>query len=200
MPKKGTTIDVPSVAIVMRLHAPEVIAHNFAVPPDDHPIYHFIGRVAAEWSRLEHALDRIIWALADTLSPKGACITSQLIGATPRYKVILAQLHLRKTDPEFEKFVGCVKTLITKSYGPQDDRNRIIHDAWYLDADQNVPGQFRSWPHKSLEFGIKPIDLKDIEATLAKARHLAESAETLYDEINDLLYLKKGLPSPYKQR
>jgi hypothetical protein len=60
--------------------------------------YKLIGRVAAEWSRLEHALDRIIWTLAGTLYLDGACITSQLLGATARYKVICAQLNLRATQ------------------------------------------------------------------------------------------------------
>ena len=32
--------------------------------PDNHPAYSLIGRVAAEWARLEHILDTIIWELA----------------------------------------------------------------------------------------------------------------------------------------
>ena len=31
--------------------------------PDAHPFYALIGRVAAEWARLEHNLDLIIWDL-----------------------------------------------------------------------------------------------------------------------------------------
>ena len=163
-------------------------AGEYITPPVDHGIYQLIGRVAAEWSRLEHALDRIIWTLAGTLYPDGACITSQLLGATARYKVIYAQLSLRATqDSQFRGYLPRIRTLMEKSYEPQEKRNRIIHDAWYLDAEEKAPGQFRSWPHKNPEFGVRAVDLDDIEQTISDATRLAESAEALFEEIKPLV-------------
>jgi hypothetical protein len=40
------------------------VRREYVTPPPDHGIYQLIGQVAAGWSRLEHALDRIIWTLA----------------------------------------------------------------------------------------------------------------------------------------
>jgi hypothetical protein len=164
------------------------VSREYITPPPDHGIYQLIGRVAAEWSRLEHALDRIIWTLAEVLYPDGACITSQLMGATARYKVITAQLNLRTTqDGRFKVYLPRIKTLRDRSYEPQEKRNRIIHDAWYLDAEEKAPGQFRSWPHKNPQFGVRGVDLDDIERTITDAAKLTESAEALLEEIKPLV-------------
>jgi hypothetical protein len=54
------------------------------IPPDDHPVYTLIGKVASKWSHLEHTLDLIIWDLAGIEPEKGACITAQMMGAANR--------------------------------------------------------------------------------------------------------------------
>jgi hypothetical protein len=165
-------------------------------PPDDHPIFHLIGRVAASWSALEHVLDRIIWTLLGVISAKGACVTSQLMGSTPRYRTIIAQLTLRKSmEPQFEKYITRVHSLMNATYEPQDKRNMIIHDSWYLDSTRDQPGQFKSWPAKDLRFGINSIDLADIESTLEAIRALSDRAEALFSEINaDVAASKRKQP------
>jgi hypothetical protein len=186
MPKYDfSTVVSSTTAIMTTTH--NWVSREYITPPVDHGIYKLIGRVAAEWSRLEHALDRIIWTLAETLYPDGACITSQL-SATSRYKVICAQLSLRTTqDSQFRRYIPRITTLMQKSYEPQEKRNRIIHDAWYLDAEEKAPGQFRSWPHKNPEFGVRAVDLDGIEQTIADATQLAEKAEALFEEIKPLV-------------
>jgi hypothetical protein len=76
------------------------------------------------------------------------------------------------------------------SYEPQEQRNRIIHDAWYLDAEEKAPGQFRSWPRKNPEFGVRAVDLAAIEQTISDASKLAEAAEALFAEILPLVARK----------
>lgn len=195
MPKYDFSSVVSSTtAIITTSHT--WAGREYVTPPPDHGIYQLIGRVASGWSRLEHALDRIIWTLAETLYPDGACITSQLMGATARYKVIIAQLNLRATqDARFGIFLPKIHKLMQSSYNPQEKRNRIIHDAWYLDAEEEAPGQFRSWPHKDPQFGVRTVDLDDIETTISDAASLSETAEGLFDEIEQVISSMKA-PTP----
>jgi hypothetical protein len=159
---------------------------NYVSPPSDHAIYNLIGRVAAGWPNLEHELDRIIWLLLPAVSPEAGCVTSQLMGATPRYRTIIAQLtlkHRQTSDPRFEKFISRTNSLMQETYEPQEQRNRIIHDASYFDTSRDRAAQFRSWPAKDLRFGINPVDLTDIETTLTKIDALHNKAEKLYIDI-----------------
>jgi hypothetical protein len=154
--------------------------------PADHAIYNLIGRVAAGWSNLEHELDRIVWLLLPAISPEAGCVTSQLMGATPRYRTIIAQLtlkHRQTSDPSFEKFISRTQRLMQETYEPQEQRNRIIHDAWYFDNSRDRAAQFRSWPAKDLRFGINPVALTDIETTLTRIDSLHKKAENLFSEI-----------------
>jgi len=183
MPKELTSV-VSSSSAVITSKTPSA-EPDYCRPSDDHPVFHYIGRVAAEWSRLEHALDRIIWVLAGVISSKGACITSQQLGAAARYRVIQGQLRLRiLKEPDFAEHLERVEDLMRHSYEPQEKRNRIIHDTWYADSVENAPGQFRSWPHKNPQFGIRSVDYIDIEQTIFAARSLAEKVEALYEDIN----------------
>lgn len=76
------------------------VLRAYSRPPDNHPIYHVIGQVAAEWSALEHILDQVIWELLGPPTEQGACITSQLMGVGPRCRAIIAQLTFGKRKPE----------------------------------------------------------------------------------------------------
>jgi hypothetical protein len=159
---------------------------NYVQPPANHEIYNLIGRVAAGWSNLEHELDRIIWLLLPTVSAEAACVTSQLMGATPRYRTIIAQLtlkHRQTLNTAFEKLISRVNKLMRDTYNTQDQRNRIIHDAWYFDSARDSAAQFRSWPLKDLRFGINPVDLGDIEKTLVEIDALFARAQALFKDI-----------------
>jgi hypothetical protein len=119
---------------------PFVIIRNSERPLPEHPIYSFVGQVASEWAHLEHILDLIIWDLAAIARQDGACITAQLMGVSPRYRTLIAQLTLRsKTQPQFSRFITKVNSLMGSSYDPQERRNRIIHDPWYV-TFETTPG------------------------------------------------------------
>lgn len=101
-------------------------------------------------------------------------------------RTIIAQLtlkHRQTEDPSFEKFISRTQRLMQETYEPQEQRNRIIHDAWYFDTSRDRAAQFRSWPAKDLRFGINSVDLTDIETTLTKIDALHKKAETLYIDI-----------------
>src|SRR5690348_14772918 len=91
------------------------------IPPRGHPVYELVGKVAASWSHLEHTLDLIIWRLAGVEPDRGACITSQMVGATSRYKAIISLLNQRKTSV-FDRLAREAETLMRHSYNPQEER------------------------------------------------------------------------------
>jgi hypothetical protein len=182
----STGITVVSSTSALVSEGALVMDFNYVSPPPDHDIYKLIGRVAAGWSNLEHELDRIIWRLLPAVSPEAGCVTSQLMGATPRYRTIIAQLthkHRQTSDPGFEKLISRTNSLMQETYQPQEQRNRIIHDAWYLDPLRDGAAQFRSWPAKDLRFGINPVDMTAIETTLTKIDGLQRKAKNLFSEI-----------------
>ena len=56
------------------------ITHH-RIPAADHPVYNWIGRIAAGSSHLDNALDLMIWDLLGVSQAKGACVTAQMLGA-----------------------------------------------------------------------------------------------------------------------
>ena len=60
MPHKEFTSVVSSTGATA-LETPDWKDRSYEQPPDDHPIYSYVGRVCVEWARVEHALDKLIW-------------------------------------------------------------------------------------------------------------------------------------------
>jgi len=146
----------------------------------DHDCYRLIGRVAEEWAQLEHALDEIIWELSGVSPYFGSCITGQMIGVTPRFRAVIALatakgLAVHKIEE--------VRVLMNDTYNPQDQRNRIVHDPWYLDKETGQPAQFRSMPSKKLLYGIVDIDIKEINATIDRIGRRTQRVRTLRNEL-----------------
>jgi hypothetical protein len=77
----GGTFSVTGMKATMSVHGP--------MTPDN-PFYANIGRVASEWSHLEHTLDLIVWDLCDQQPRLTACITAQIMGVGGRCKAILS--------------------------------------------------------------------------------------------------------------
>jgi hypothetical protein len=153
-------------------------------PPADHPIYALIGKVASSWSHLEHTLDLIIWELAGFAPDNGASITAQMMGAGNRYRTIISLLRQRKTAV-FDKLAEEADALMRRTFDPQEDRNRIIHDAWYIYDDRT--SQFRAMPPKDQRFGVCTVDVAKIEQTIASAEKLVARAGALWREIHAAL-------------
>jgi hypothetical protein len=169
----------------------------FRRAPDGHPIYQIVGQVASEWAHLEHTLDTLIWRLASINHADGSCITAQLMGATPRYRTLIAQLtHRAKREPSLKRFIKSVTGLMNKTYDIQEQRNRIIHDPWYAEPTASLfghgpPAQFKSMPAKGLEFGITDIDLESTKKTLERVKDLSAKVSQLMLDVTDELKSSK---------
>jgi hypothetical protein len=177
---------------------PPVIWRQAGRARDDHQIYSFVGRVASEWAHLEHTLDLIIWELAGIDQQDGACITAQMMGAIPRYRTILTQLrHKVRVNSDLDKFLSKINKLQGDTHDPQEERNRIVHDPWYVTFEwganltgrfgPETPAQFKSMPHKSPRFGIVDADMEKIEKTLEQIKQLASRADAIRQEISAAL-------------
>jgi hypothetical protein len=149
----------------------------FTTLPTNHPIHSLVGQVAAKWSEVEHVLDHAIWRLAKIDDNTGACLTAQILGSGNRITAILALCHHRKIDPTLIKKL---RSLSGKILVSQNLRNRILHDAWYIEEPNEEPRQFKSMAKGEFLFGFHPVD----EAFLNKV--LAEMQKRL-DEINKFL-------------
>lgn len=152
----------------------------FLQPPEDHPVYAVIGRIAAEWSQLEHMLDYIIWNLADLQPPMGSCITGQMMGVTPRFKAISA-LSMHRGLPS--GLLDRLQSLSGKTFQVQERRNRIIHDAWYVEGVTNRTSQFRSKTPKEINYGVQHVEQAWIDQTIALIRQRVQDTQELRRDI-----------------
>ena len=151
-----------------------------SIAPPNHPIYALIGRAASAWAHFEHTLDLIIWDLLGVDQAKAACASASVMGATNRYKIIISLLRQRK-HRKSDDLIESVEKLMRKTYDPTEDRNRIVHDPWYL-YDTDV-AQFRAMPAKDPKFGVCKVDTNDIERFLKTANEVSEKAAFLRQQI-----------------
>lgn len=153
--------------------------------PSNHQVYTLVGRVASEWSRFEHTLDLIICDLANIEPEKGACITAQIMGAIPRFRVIITQLKHINTEASMA-LAKDFSDLMSRCHDVAEARNRLIHDTWYQYTASGDPGQFKSMPFKDPRYGIMKVDLDDIDETLGRIARRQESATTLHQRVKAL--------------
>jgi hypothetical protein len=155
--------------------------------PPDHPMHALVGRIAADWSQVEHVLDIVIWRLANVDDATGACLTGQIIGSFGRITAIYALSKHRGLNDEI---LAQITELQRKLKGSQDRRNRILHDAWYVtetDGKEVQTQQFKTMARDEWLFGFHDVDEAFITETLAKiGRRLKESEALLAITIDAL--------------
>jgi len=113
MPKSSTeTTAISDTGLVITQANVYGRDNTFVRPPENHSVYNLIGRIAVEWSYLEHTLDRIIWKLSKVPGSRGACLTAQMMGVWPRFNAIEALLT--QNSDKFlkpEKIINSMNTL-----------------------------------------------------------------------------------------
>jgi hypothetical protein len=163
-------------------------------PPSDHPIYNAIGKVASEWAYYEHLLDDIIKTLIITDPKLVASITAQIMGVSNRYRAIIALCTVHGLS---KKVLEKVQSAQNRSFEPQERRNRIVHDPWFMDESTSQTGQFKSMPPKTLTYGVEPINDEYIEKTLSLIADRIREASVLNEMIYDgLVTLRRRFPKP----
>jgi len=162
--------------------------------PGNHPFFVLIGRVASAWTYFEHILDEIIWNISQIPEDLALCITGQIMGATPRLKIIEALCkYLGLPEPLLKK----AKKLKELQYGVAEQRNRIVHDPWFLVREPFGPIQTTQL--KSSPPGHQEVTENEIRKTLTKIEALAAQAANLQLEFRETLYAlrqKRNEPPP----
>jgi hypothetical protein len=178
-----------TAATVFHLSASAFTSPDVHRPPDNHPIYSYVGRIASEWAHVERTFDLVIWDLAGIDHSKGACITAQIMSVYARTKTIIAQLtdFERKTGISTRLLIADVMDLGNRSNGPGERRNRAVHDPWYVYTDLDKTAQYRAMPAKDLQYGIVAIDREELEGTLDEIKKFAVRALKFRSDVSALL-------------
>ena len=151
--------------------------------PPEHSFYANIGRVAAEWARLEHILDLIIWELSGLNQTEGSCITGVLLGHLARFNAILA---LASSKGFSKELLNRIKARSDRTGEVAKRRHRFVHDAWYTEGGDHA-AQFRSFSAKDGKFGIHDVTAADAHETIEAIQEEVRKVETLRNEIQRLL-------------
>ena len=161
--------------------------------PEDHPFYALIGRVVAEWARLEHELDLIIWDFAQTDPAVNSCMTGQIGSYTARFEAIAALIQLRgRYDKSMNNRITTLRGQIGNS---AKERARYVHDAWFIQTsgdqlgDINEVGRFSNFSVKGKKFGFLPISEEEARKFIEKIKQHTESVSKLRSDLS-------GKPTP----
>lgn len=145
--------------------------------PEAHPFYVKVGLIASEWAHLEHILDLIIWEICKIDHATLACLTAQIMGVGPRCKAIIALCG--RVGISDEIILKKIRKLMSDSYGPADERARVVHDPWYIRSDDNQVGQFKAMPYSDQRFGIQEVMDNEIATALEHIRSLKVRANEI---------------------
>src|SRR5262249_8026483 len=77
--------------------------------------------------------------------------------------------------------------LMRKTFDVNEERNRIIHDAWYLYTATGEPAQFKSMSFKNPKYGVHPVDMSHIDETLSRIGRRQVAASQLRESVNALI-------------
>jgi hypothetical protein len=148
--------------------------------PQDDPFMSLIGRVAAEFARIEHLLDMTIWTLSGVDAAIGSCITGQLTGQFQRFSALESLATAKGFD---QNLLTKIKKLAQRTGEVAKLRNRFVHDAWYAHSPSGEITQFRSFSAKDQRFGLAPIGEQDAIDAILRIREKVMEVKELCREI-----------------
>src|ERR1700752_1123413 len=133
----------------------EFPSRHFIWVPDDHEVLSRIGLIATQWARLEHQLDRIIyWLMGRAAGVAVQCIVSQLMGAAPRYRAIIALAKRTRIPAEIIKKI---EAAMNKTFEVAERRNRVVHDVWYVEESSGDLYTEKAISPKTSEYGLQKV-------------------------------------------
>jgi hypothetical protein len=93
----------------------------------------------------------------------------------------------RTSGVSVENLVAKTQDIANKSNGPGDKRNRAVHDPWYMYTQTEQAAQFKAMPQKDYRYGIYPVDLENLEMTLAEIARFSNRVTALRTAISDTI-------------
>ena len=121
-----------------------------------------IASIASGWATIEYYVNHSIWIVADLDAPTGACVTSQIHSLNSKLSSLLSLLKLYQAPDRIIKRVNRFADTIR---GPQEHRNRVIHDVWLIDnVNSGSMGRLETTAAKRLEFTVKDVSIEKLRA------------------------------------
>ncbi len=132
---------------------------------------------------LEFHINHCIWELAGVPPATGACLTAQMVSLHSRLSALLALLKLRRAS---NATVAAVNSFADDSRGPNEMRNRIVHDVWMKGSDLSVVRLEITAP-KKLKFGLRPVTSDELDKNYSTIRKFVLRSASLRNGILDEL-------------
>jgi hypothetical protein len=140
---------------------------------DDIPEFKFIpeyadliASIASCWATLEFYVNNSIWIVAAVDSQTGACMTSQIYTLQGRLAALLSLLKLHKAP---SNLISRVNKFAENIRGPQENRNRVVHDIWLMDnRNPGSMGRLETTAPKKLQFKVTDVPREELEAIYAE--------------------------------
>jgi hypothetical protein len=150
--------------------------------PDFQPYWLAIGKLSATWALFEFTLNDIIWELAN-LSPKaGTCLTAQLIGPGPRFRCLVALLHLRASS---KQVINDANEISGDADKLSRQRNRYVHDpVVFRPADKSFH-TMETTADRKVKHSIVPMEIPAVVVLTNKVAKLQKDIEALHTKILD---------------
>jgi hypothetical protein len=142
--------------------------------------YAALGEIAASWASLEFTLNHIIWDLMGVEQRIGACVTSQMIGPTPRMKALVALVTERGGKEELIKAINSFSGTI-EGLGRQ--RNRFLHDLWTENTLTGGTFRVEITADRSVTYELKPDELIVMAKLTKDIRKASDDSAPLYARI-----------------
>jgi hypothetical protein len=144
----------------------------------NHPHLPLIGRVASEWTHFENILDEIIIELSEIPEEIALCITRQIMGATPRFKMIESLGNLKEVDTDL---LRKARKLKSDQYETGEQRNRIVHDPWLVVQEAGRRNEAPETTQLNTA-GYTPVPESEIIKTIDSIKDLIRRAAELQIE------------------
>lgn len=146
--------------------------------------------VMSAWARFEQAIDEIIWRLAEVEPNVGVCLTAQFAGIQARFNALFSLGRSRGINAEKIMELNKFQSL---SFRLSETRNRIAHDAWYIDYTSKQHYRWQRTAKGRLDFSYKSVPEAELRST-------SQEIETMTDEFrsigSEIIALFLSLPEP----
>jgi hypothetical protein len=140
-----------------------------------------IASIASGWATIEYYINHSIWIVAQLDHPTGACITSQIYTLQGRLAALLSLLKVYRAP---DRIIARVNKFAENIRGPQEHRNRIVHDIWLMDnRNSKTMGRLETTAAKKLEFGIKDVPLQRLQEIYDELAVCRKEAHAIRGEI-----------------
>jgi hypothetical protein len=160
----------------------EPVSFHFTAnaPLEFQPFYEAVGRLALEWAEFEYYMNDAIWSLANVSRHAGTCLTSQLIGPGPRFRCLVALLHVREVS---EELINAMNSLASEAESLGRQRNRYLHDPLVLDTTDRKVYRIETTADRKLRHDFVSIDLEAVKKLTYQILKVAARFDDLYDRV-----------------